>query len=201
MRILNLCCGATRPGELWTNLDNLHASLLPGSPERWNLDEEQNYVNHDVLSGALPFPSDTFDGILASHCVEHWDCQESVRVLAECRRVLVPGGVLAVSVPNATYFRDVYDEDTEDNAIKWFGEPIFPGDGEKTFFGYGLFNRFHKQVLTEDSLWAIIRRAGFEKKIVRVSPDRPRIGETPVMDDIRQIINRRKFSLMMMATK
>lgn len=194
MRLLNLCCGATRPGEPWTNLDNLHAVLLPGTPERTNLDAEPNYVNHDVLSGPLPFDDNIFDGILASHCVEHWDCQESVRVLKECRRVLGREGMLIVSVPNASYFREVYRIDTPDNSEYLFGEKIYEPDGERTFFGYGLFNRFHKQVLTEDSLWCILVRAGFHiPKTFGVST----INTSPLHSALVEQLNRRKFSLEM----
>lgn len=196
MRLLNLCCGATRPGEPWTNLDSLHSTLLHGTPERANLDAEPNYVNHDVLSGPLPFPSDTFDGILASHCVEHWDCQEAVRVLKECRRVLYPDGFLIISVPNASYFRAVADQDCPENAVELFGEPIFAGDGEDTFFGYGLFNRHHKQVLSVDSLWCLLTRAGFDR-LHGVPLDSNGI----IVRNMIDLMNRRRFSLEMAAIK
>lgn len=197
MRLLNLCCGATRPGEPWTNLDSLHSVLLEGTPEKANLDRELNYVNHDVLSGPLPFPDDTFDGILASHCVEHWDCQEAVRVLKECHRVLYPSGFLMISVPNASYFREVFGQDCHENAVELFGEPIFLEDGEDTFFGYGLFNRFHKQILTDDALWALLQRSGFGE------PDQIPKGmpEHTVVGRMISLLNRRKFSLEVLAIK
>ena len=91
MRLLNLCCGANRPqDEFWWNLDELHDYLAPGTPERTNLDAEPRYVDHNVLD-YLPFPHNEFDGILASHCLEHWDCQQGVDVMRRCLNCLKPG--------------------------------------------------------------------------------------------------------------
>jgi len=47
------------------------------------------------------FADETFDEIYASHVVEHFDYKDALpRVLAEWRRVMVPGGTLYVSVPD-----------------------------------------------------------------------------------------------------
>lgn len=204
MKLLNLCCGAVRPqGEEWINVDNLHDTILPGTPERENLDKETNYVNSDIASpgGFKSEWVEAFDGILASHCFEHWDCQISSFIMNECRRCLKPGGILLVSVPDASYFRRVHAEDTVENAERLFGEPIHLPDGESTFFGYGLWNRYHRAILTEDALWCYFVRAGFEK-IHRVSKE--------MIDDAKQwevrgamarLLNRLPFSLVMAGTK
>lgn len=205
MKLLNLCCGATRPQDpIWTNLDQLHPVLLPDTPERIQLDSEPRYTEHDVLAGPLPYPDDTFDGVLASHCVEHWDCQQAVTVMKECRRVLKPGGCLLVSVPDATYFRTMHDYDNVENAKRVFGEPIHLPDGETTFFGYGLWNRFHKAILTRDSLWCYFVRAGFagtwEFEYTGQQPD----GESPHTDSLftmGKLLNRLQFSLLMTGYK
>lgn len=47
---------------------------------------------------ALPFPDGTFDRVAADSVLEHVNDQR--RVLAECYRVLRPGGLLCVSTPN-----------------------------------------------------------------------------------------------------
>lgn len=165
MRLANLCCGAVRPqsteGVEWINIDHLHPVLHEGTEERKNLDAEPNYLEWDVESGPIPIAQGSLDGILASHCVEHWDCQKAVVILRDCWSLLKPGGILLVSVPNASYFRQVHEQDTVENAVELFGESIYLQDGERTFFGYGLWNRYHKAILTEDALWAYFRRAGF----------------------------------------
>ncbi len=49
----------------------------------------------------LPFPDDYFDGVLLSEILEHID--DDVAGLREVYRVLKPGGVVAITVPNANY--------------------------------------------------------------------------------------------------
>lgn len=162
MKLLNLCSGAVRPqDEEWWNLDNLHQVLAPGTPERNNLDQEPRYVNFDALSGPLPFEDGTFDGIVASHCLEHWSCQDALKILRECRRVLKLSGIILISVPDSAYFRANWKDDTVENAERIFGEPIYLPDGERTFMGYALFNRFHQLVLSEDDVWCYLTMAGF----------------------------------------
>lgn len=196
MRFLNLCCGATRPKYPWTNLDTLRSSLHVGSVERTDLDSEDNYVDHDVLKGPLPFKDNTFDGILASHCVEHWDCHEVTHVLKEVRRVLSFNGVVVISVPSASYFRKMHPRDTVENAVELFGEPIWLPDGETTFMGYAGFNRYHKQIISEDSLWCMATYAGLS---VIESVDST--YHKTILDTIDPMMNRRKFSLEMAAVK
>lgn len=198
MKLLNLCSGANRPqDEFWWNLDDLHGHLARGTPERVNLDAELRYVNHNVLDG-LPFVDDEFDGILASHCFEHWNCKKGVKVMKQCFDCLKPGGTLMVSVPDASYFRLMESADTVENAVEIFGEPIFLPDGEDTFFGYALWNRFHHAILTEDALWAYFKRAGFSQieRIGSVSYE----GNEACME-MHKILNRRLFSLVMVGHK
>lgn len=200
MKLLNLCCGANRPpDEFWWNLDCLHDTLLPGTPERINLDSEPRYVNSHIVD-SMPFLNDEFDGILASHCLEHWDCKMGVNIVEICWYLLKPGGTLMVSVPDAKYFRDVHFADTAESAVELFGEPIYAPDGEDTFFGYALWNRFHKAILTEDALWAYFIRAGFEdKKVERISAMVNDGNE--VVKEMHRKLNRRMFSLVMTGVK
>jgi predicted SAM-dependent methyltransferase len=210
MKLLNLCCGAVRnQSPDWINVDNLHATILPGTPERENLDKDENYINIDVETGMMldyaKMECGSFDGILMSHCLEHWDCWRGVRIMGQCLSLLKPGGVLLVSVPDASYFREVHDEDTVENAERLFGEPIHLPDGETTFFGYGLWNRYHKAILSEDALWCYFHRAGF-KEIDRMQFDSGRMVYPALvtggpMDEMVKLINRIPFSLVMWGVK
>ena len=51
----------------------------------------------NLEDGALPFPDDTFDLVIANHILEHvhnwWEC------FNECARVLKPNGILEVYLP------------------------------------------------------------------------------------------------------
>lgn len=49
----------------------------------------------------LPYPTNTFDSVILSEILEHID--DDVAGLREVWRVLKPGGVVAITVPNANY--------------------------------------------------------------------------------------------------
>jgi SAM-dependent methyltransferase len=68
-----------------------------------NLDADPD-VPADVHADALTYLSDCADGSLdevyAGHFLEHLTPDEARRFLAECHRCLVPGGALAIVVPD-----------------------------------------------------------------------------------------------------
>jgi SAM-dependent methyltransferase len=128
MRLLNVGAGGNRPQtEIWWNLDNLRTQLKEGTPERTNLDKEPRYVECDLAVQSIPFPDEYFDGIALVHVIEHFTCHEAVDVLIKCRKVLKPGGLLIVSVPNAEYFLDVYEQDTKERAVQSSSAMPFSG--------------------------------------------------------------------------
>jgi SAM-dependent methyltransferase len=51
-------------------------------------------------AAALPFEGESFDKAVAADLTEHLDDETLRRMLAECRRVLVPGGTLSIHTPN-----------------------------------------------------------------------------------------------------
>lgn len=192
MRFLNLGCGYPRiSGSEWVNLDNLHAHLKPGTPERTNLDAEPNYVNFDLLSGPLPFADGHFDGVLASHVFEHFDAQSAVKLMRDCRRVLANGGQLLASVPDAAYFRKVYPQDRNENWPELFGVTDY-ANPIPTFFEAALWFNEHMALFTEDVLWCYLTRAGFKPH---------RLYEFPPRQEMYERLNRRQFSLEMVGIK
>ncbi len=52
------------------------------------------------LSRGIPFAEKTFDGVYHSHLLEHLDQEVAPSFLQECHRVLKPGGILRVVVPD-----------------------------------------------------------------------------------------------------
>ncbi len=56
-------------------------------------------TNANIYS--LPYPDNTFDGVILSEILEH--IERDVDGLKEVLRVLKPGGVVAITVPNANY--------------------------------------------------------------------------------------------------
>lgn len=84
MKLLNLGCGERRHSD-WINVD-----FTSHSPE---------VLAHD-LKKPLPFPEGEFDAVYHSHVLEHLPRPAAPGFLAECRRVLRPGGVIRVAVPD-----------------------------------------------------------------------------------------------------
>lgn len=192
MRILNLACSAYRPPEPFINIDILKSLFPERTKEREQIDAEPNYIEHDLTKG-IPFEDNSCDGIFLSHFLEHLDVQQAVALVKECKRVLITGGVMVVSVPDTTYFKNVYPRDKNENWQELFGvtdvnNPI------PTFMEAALFFEEHKQVLTEDSLWCILTMGGFD--------------ETEIPDsEVKQILknsisdNRNQFSLIKWVVK
>lgn len=80
----NLGCGS-RHTPAWINLD-FHGdgkTVLP-----WN------------LTHGLPLADGSCDVVYSSHAIEHFDRNGAQRFLAECRRVLRPGGVIRLVAPD-----------------------------------------------------------------------------------------------------
>ena len=101
-RYLNLGCG-----------DQILAGFL-------NLDF---YTTPNIDCGAdLRFPlaleSQAFEGIFSEHTVEHLTYAESAALLKECHRILKPGGLLRIVVPDLALFIQHYSAGDR----QWFAE-------------------------------------------------------------------------------
>lgn len=83
-RLLNVGCGR-RYDRRWVNLDLAS--------------RDASVVQHDINKG-LPFADGSFDAVYHSHVLEHLKPDQGVRLLGECYRVLAPGGVLRIVVPD-----------------------------------------------------------------------------------------------------
>lgn len=90
--LLNLGCG-TRIHPAWTNLD-----LVPRIPG----------VLPANLAEGIPFPDDSADVVYHSHLLEHLNPRQATEFIRECYRVLAPGGILRVVVPDLEQISRVY---------------------------------------------------------------------------------------------
>lgn len=89
---LNLGCGfTTLPGFI--NVDKLRARHI-------------HYVR--AVTNLRPFADDSVDLVYVSHCLEHVTHRKTNDVLAEWRRVLRPGGILRIGVPDFDVLLDAY---------------------------------------------------------------------------------------------
>ncbi len=66
----------------------------------------------DVARG-LPFPDGRFRGIFSEHCLEHFPLPAAAKLLSEVRRVLAPGGIVRIIVPDGELYLRTYVEQRE----------------------------------------------------------------------------------------
>lgn len=83
-RLINLGCG-NRIHPKWTNLD-LHSNL-------------PNVEEHDLSQG-IPVKDNVAEAVYTAAMLEHLPAVAVRRTLGECYRVLQPGGILRVAVPD-----------------------------------------------------------------------------------------------------
>ena len=79
--------------------------------------KREGWVTVDMCKGAdvfwdlrlpLPFRDNSFSFLYSSHVIEHFSYRQLDRLLREMYRVLVPGGVMSVCVPDPRLFIDLY---------------------------------------------------------------------------------------------
>jgi predicted SAM-dependent methyltransferase len=85
-KYLNMGCGSHFvSSEEWTNLDFVSTS--------------EQVIAHNLLSG-IPFPDHSFDLVYHSHVLEHFSKNDGKKLVEECYRVLKPGGIIRIAIPN-----------------------------------------------------------------------------------------------------
>jgi len=110
---LNLGCGTVQPPG-WVNIDASHrawlAARLPHLDRlliRLGLLPKTEFgpqVKIHNLNKPLPYGDDTVACIYGGEVWEHFEYPDAVRLTFECYRVLAPGGILRVSVPDGAEF-------------------------------------------------------------------------------------------------
>lgn len=96
-QLVNLGCG-TRYHRDWTNIDIVAAG--PG------------VLAHDLRTG-VPLPENSCDAVYHAHVLEHIPRTEAPGFIRECFRVLRPGGVFRVVVPDLEQICRLYLEKLE----------------------------------------------------------------------------------------
>ncbi len=178
---LNIGCGQS-PTEGWFNYDNSPAvwlarsRLLTALLGRTRLLDEHSIAfaefcrGHDVryanAAARIPHETGSVDAIYSSHMMEHLDRSEARAFLAECLRVLRPGGVLRLAVPDLRNNVRLYLEDNDADAFVDYllfdldkprrpaPAPQSPGDGRsRPSIGF----------MTANLLTKLVEKAGFHR--------------------------------------
>jgi predicted SAM-dependent methyltransferase len=210
---LHLGCGSTTPAG-WLNLDGSWGAWLAKYPSiqkllkttrllpsgQLNIDWNPDIFIHDVRK-PLPFGNDSFSAIYSSHLLEHLYLEEAKALLKECYRVLEPGGVLRVIVPD---LRPLIDEYLNEK-FKPSEDYLFRADrlnqklllrNQRPFSGnfiykiYTIMTDFHshKWVYDADSLSGYVKLAGFEN-VTAMQANQSRIEGIEQVEDPARILN------------
>jgi SAM-dependent methyltransferase len=99
-------------------------------------DRLDDYVAVDFFSSNAGYGADfrypfliddaVFDGIFTEHTLEHLNYAEVARVLAECQRILKPGGIIRIVVPDLSIFVENYVSNNESWFRDWEREVLKP---------------------------------------------------------------------------
>ena len=176
---LNLGCGLNAPVG-WINIDRSPNVLLQRAPAvRWILrrlrlldaahmaDWPANIVRRD-LRQSLPYADRSVSAIYSSHAIEHLYLDDARRLLAECRRVLRPQGVLRLALPDAMQWaKDLLEEERADqgDAGLVFNErlaahPFSPPSTRRRVLGV-IGSSTHRWQPTEGLVVSMLHDAGF----------------------------------------
>lgn len=153
--ILDLGCGPNTH-EHAINLDYL---WRPGVDICWD------------VSRGIPLPDKSMRGVFSEHCLEHFSLPNGLALLREAFRVLRPGGIIRIIVPDGGLYLDNYAH------RKGGGKTQFPFEAKELFQGDFVpmlsINRIfyqdresiagHWTMYDADLLSLVLTKAGFEK--------------------------------------
>ena len=136
---LHLGCG-TNLLEGWINADWIEeSSAPPGTAEK----SDRIFIMD--ATKAFPFQNDQMQYIFCEDFIEHFDQQQGVHIIAECSRILRPGGIWRISTPS-------FDANLEVQCLSKGAAGIWHGGWE-----WG-----HKLLYSKTYLLPILKRAGFD---------------------------------------
>ena len=159
-RRLHFGCGAITPPD-WINADRKSG---PGID-----------VRCDITVG-LPFPDDSLDYITSQHALQDLRIFRQVSVMAELRRVLKPGGVLRLGLPDLDRAIAAYHSGRRDYFIPREWETL-GGD----FITHILWYNETSTLFTRKFADELLRKAGFAE-VAQVEYRQTLIGPPGVVE-------------------
>lgn len=125
------------------------------------------WANHDMdidLRLRLPFAESTIQFISAEHCVEHLTHQQAWKFFEECFRVLQPGGVVRIAIPDLSRMAKHMTHEYA-YAVKKGGH----GDGSfQSALKACVFEHGHQAAWTAGLLSTFLYAVGFKTTLCRV---------------------------------
>ena len=114
-----------------------------------------DHIHHQGTVSELPFPDDSADLIYASHILEHFSRLDIQKVLCEWYRVLRPGGILRIAVPDFSACAKIYYEEGLKDGLTGLVGLICGGQRNEY--------DFHKMIFDEPFLTGELLALGFRE--------------------------------------
>ena len=197
---LNIGCG-TSGIEGWVNIDNSPSILLSRLPLGKKIfrtpDWPRDVLRVDVRKH-IPYPDGSVACIYSSHTFEHFSYEESRAVARECFRVLKPGGILRIVVPDLgimvrDYVRDYLADSGDPLASHRFIAGLLLTANVRDLVHAGAH---HKQMFDSRSLVHMLQEAGFR------APEVSAFGSSRIAEIAKiELESRRGESLYVEAAK
>lgn len=155
-----------------TGIKKLHVGTGYNRLEGW-LNSDLNPVTSDIVfldaTQRFPFDDCLFDYVYSEHLIEHLTCPEGLSFLAECYRVLKPGGKLRTATPDLAFLVELYRSDKTELQVEYIkytksnDEEYYWVDGAEDTFVINNYFRYwgHKFIYDEKSLSGALAKTGF----------------------------------------
>jgi predicted SAM-dependent methyltransferase len=147
-----------QPAKRFLNLGSGPRGII--DPNWFNIDgfKDKNVQFVCDFNKPLPFPDNLFDGIFCEHVLEHFDYDHGTRLMKECLRVLKPGGVVRIIVPNGKTILKSYFDDPAFVVKYKECKTKFPMEAVNTWF----YQRYeHQCIYDADYLTDMLLQAGY----------------------------------------
>ena len=202
---LNLGCGPVQP-DRWVNVDGSNRAWLSSrlawldrlfvicrliSPTEFT--KQTFYAN---LLKKFPWQDGSIEAIYMGEFLEHLTLQQGTHLLRESYRVLKPGGILRVRVPDHVRFwkgyLEAYDTAKQPGRAHWsldhtrWTRMFFDDLCTKRPHLWQSMGHYHKWMYDEISLILLFESVGFQKveRMAFLQSAVPDIGEVEVRDDL-----------------
>ena len=152
-----------------TEIYKLHIGCQDHPLDSWlNADVYPKHTQIIYLDATMTFPfaDNTFSYIFSEHMIEHINLLEGLQMIAECYRVLKPGGKIRIATPDLAFLMNLYAKPEEElhKSYTTFSKRYFP-DNHPVMTGRVVNNFFrdwgHKYIHDKQSLTYLLEHAGF----------------------------------------
>lgn len=117
------------------------------------------------LRRGMPFPDQSISMIYSSHFLEHLTYREGQGFLDECMRVMKPGAIFSICLPNARMFIEAYMNEDSLDPDEFLGyDKAYNHTTRIDFVNYiAYMDGHHKYMFDEENICHILKAKGFHQ--------------------------------------